>query len=235
MVLESYRESTRVYRERLATPFLGVAPSSLTGLALALAAAAAALEVAIRWTTPVLFLPAAFLIFFSGVFDVLDGEVARQTGRSSARGDLLDHVVDRYADLLILLGIAASGFANPVLALLALVSLLLTSYMGTQAQAVGAGRLYGGLLTRADRLLLLAGATFLEGDLALPWPWAPTSPWTRLGLFGVSFTVLDALMVYFVVAGQVTALARARRTYAALPEPGDPRGASSGGRPPRPR
>src|SRR5690348_18073543 len=45
----------------------------------------------------------------------------------------------------------------------------------TLFRSVGAGRAYGGLLTRADRLLLLAGATFLEGDLALPWPWAPAA------------------------------------------------------------
>ena len=236
MVLESYRDRTAAYRERLARPFLGFRPSTLTAIALLLAGSAAALSVAVRWTTPILFLAVGVLIFLSGVFDVLDGEVARRTGTTSPQGDLLDHVADRYADLLILLGIAASGFANPVLALLALVSLLLTSYMGTQAQAVGGSRLYSGLLTRADRLLLLAFVTFLEGDLALPWPWAPEAPFQRFVLSGVSFTVLDVLMIYFVVGGQLTALARARRTYVDLgvasPSGSDRR---SDGTPPRQR
>lgn len=222
MVLEAYRERTAAYRRKIAAPFLGWSPASLTLTAVLLAALAAGLEVLVRWTTPILFLPVAFLIFASGVFDVLDGEVARTTGKASRRGDLLDHVADRYADLLLLLGIAVCGFAYPWLALLGLVSLLMTSYMGTQAQAVGVGRAYGGLLTRADRLLLLAGATFLEGDLSLPWPWAPTAPWSRLQFAGVSFTVLDVLMVYFVVAGQVTALGRAARTYGALGGADDP-------------
>jgi len=216
MVLESYRERTAVYRAKLARPFLTTRPSTLTLVGLLLAVAAAVLSVLVRWTTPILFLPVAFLIFFSGVFDVLDGEVARATGTASRRGDFLDHVVDRYADVILLVGIAACGFAYPLLALLALASLLLTSYMGTQAQAVGVGRMYSGLLSRADRLMLLAGVTFVEGDLSLPWPWAPSAPWSRLAAFGISFTVIDLVLVWFVVAGQFTALDRARRVYAAL-------------------
>jgi len=236
MVLEAYREQIRAYRERLAGPFLGVRPSVLTGIALALAVGAGGLAAGVRWTSPILFIPAAVLIFASGIFDVLDGEVARRTGTASPRGDFLDHVVDRYADLGILLGIAASGFVDPLLALLALVSLLLTSYMGTQAQAVGAGRLYGGLLTRADRLVLLAFVALVEGDLSLPWPWAPTAPFSRLAFAGVSFTVLDVLMVYFVLAGQITALDRARRVYAGLDgRSSAPSLETSGGAPPRQR
>ncbi len=217
MVLEDYRARVRPYVARLARPFLGWSPNRLSVLALALAAAAALLAAAVRWTTPLLFLPVSVLIFLSGLFDVLDGEVARSTGRTSARGDLLDHVFDRYADLAIVLGLAVSTYADPVLALLALASLLLTSYMGTQAQAVGQGRLYAGLLSRADRLVVLALATFLEFDWSLPWPWAPTEPWSRFHVAGIAFTVIDVAFVYFVIAGQWTAFARARRTYRALP------------------
>ena len=189
----------------------------MTWLALGLAVAAAVLAALVRWTTPLLFLPVAVLIFGTGLFDVLDGAVARATGRTSIRGDFLDHVFDRYADVVIVLGIAASGYANPVLALLALVSLLLTSYMGTQAQAVGQGRLYHGLLSRADRLVVLALATFLEFDWSLPWPWATTEPWSRFHWAGLSFTVIDVALLYFVIAGQWTAIDRAVRVYRALP------------------
>ena len=216
MVLEGYRERVRPYVTRLARPFLGWRPNRLTALALALAVAAAALAAAVRWTTPLLFLPVSALIFLAGVFDVLDGEVARATGRSGLQGDLLDHVVDRYADVALVLGIAVSSYANPIVALLALASLLLTSYMGTQAQAVGLGRAYAGLLSRADRLVVLAVAAFLEFDLSLPWPWAPSEPWSRFHVGGVAFTVLDAAFVYFIVAGQWTAAARARKAYRAL-------------------
>jgi archaetidylinositol phosphate synthase len=217
MVAESYRARVAPYVGRLAGPFLGWPPNRLSGVAIGMAAGAAALAALVRWTTPLLFLPVGLLIFFAGVFDVLDGEVARRTGTTSVRGDFLDHVLDRYADVLLLLGLAVSSYAYPVLALLALVSLLLTSYMGTQAQAVGQGRLYGGLLTRADRLVILAAAAILEFDLSLPWPWAPTAPLSRIHAVGLTFTVVDVALVYFVIAGQWTAVARALRVYRALP------------------
>jgi archaetidylinositol phosphate synthase len=216
MVLEGYRERVRPYVQRLAKPFLGWSPNRLSGVALGLAGAAALLSAAVRWTNPLLFLPVSALILLAGVFDVLDGEVARATGRASPRGDFLDHVLDRYADVVLVLGLAVSGYADPIVALLALVSLLLTSYMGTQAQAVGQGRAYGGLLARADRLVVLALVAFLEFDLSLPWPWAPTEPWARFHVGGLGFTVIDVAFVYFVIAGQWTAIARARRTYRAL-------------------
>jgi archaetidylinositol phosphate synthase len=217
MVLEGYRARVHPYVVRLARPFFGWSPDRLSWLALGLAGAAALVAVIVRWTTPLLFLPVAVLIFSAGLFDVIDGEVARATGRATPRGDLLDHVLDRYADLLLVVGLAFSSYANPVLALLALASLLLTSYMGTQAQAVGQGRLYGGWLSRADRLVVLALAAFLEFDWSLPWPWAPTEPWARFHLAGFPFTVIDVAFLYFVIAGQVTAFSRARQTYRALP------------------
>ena len=216
MVLEGYRARVAPYLERLARPWLGWPPNRLSWLAFGLTVTGAAVAALVRWTTPLLFLAVAALILLGGTFDVLDGEVARRTGRSSVRGDFLDHVLDRYADVILVVGIAVSGYADPILAFLALASLLLTSYMGTQAQAVGQGRLYAGLLSRADRLVVLALAAFLEFDWSLPWPWAPGAPWSRFHVGGLAFTVFDVAFVYFVIAGQWTALARARRVYRGL-------------------
>jgi len=218
MVLEGYRARVAPYVERLARPWLGWSPAHLSWLAFSLIGVAAILAALVRWTTPWLFLPVSILTLLGGTFDVIDGEVARRTGRASARGDLLDHVLDRYGDMVLVLGIAVSGFVNPLLALLALVSLLLTSYMGTQAQALGQGRLYAGLLSRADRLVVLAAAVFLEFDWSLPWPWAVSEPWMRFHLSGIAFTVIDVAFVYSVIAGQWTAFSRARHVYRALPK-----------------
>lgn len=219
MVSEGYRARVQPYVERMATPLLNWSPNRLSTLSLGLSVAAGAIAALVRWTTPLLFLPVALMIFAGGVFDVLDGEVARRTQRASRHGDFVDHVFDRYADVAIVLGIAVSGYANPFLALLALVSLLLTSYMGTQAQAVGVGRLYEGLLSRADRLLILAAVAFLEFDLSLPWPWAPDAPLSRIQLGGFGFTVIDLGLLYFLFAGQWTAIARARTIYRRLAPP----------------
>jgi archaetidylinositol phosphate synthase len=219
MVLETYRERVQPYIARVSLPFQSWRPARISVLALGLSGIAAVLAGLVRWLGPLLFLPVAALVFLSGVFDVVDGEVARHTQRSSLRGDFLDHVFDRYADLFLVIGIGVSGFANPVLALFALVSILLTSYMGTQAQAVGAGRMYRGFLSRADRLVVLAIVTFLEFDWSLPWPWAPSAPWQHFHALGFTFTVIDVGFLYFVIAGQWTALSRARWTYARLPPP----------------
>jgi archaetidylinositol phosphate synthase len=216
MVLERYRARLAPHLDRWVRPWLGWSPAALSWLGFGLLVAAGALALLTRYTTPYLFLPVAVLIFAGGAFDVLDGEVARRTGRTSIRGDFLDHVLDRYGDVTVLLGLAASGYAINWLALLALVSLLLASYMGTQAQAVGQGRLYRGLLSRADRLLLLSAVAFLEFLLVLP-PLIPGFSLARFSIASVSLTVFDLMFVYFVIAGQWTVFTRARQTWQALP------------------
>ena len=53
-------------------------------------------------------------------------------------------------------GIALGPLVDMTIGFSAIVGILMLSYMGTQAQAVGAGREYAGLLGRADRLVVLA-------------------------------------------------------------------------------
>ena len=77
------------------------------------------------------------------------------------KGDFLDHVVDRYADIFIITGIIGGGNSGWLIGIFALTGVLMSSYLGTQAQAVGVGRYYGGLLGRADRLLLIMVAGIL--------------------------------------------------------------------------
>ncbi|MGC2288951.1 MAG: CDP-alcohol phosphatidyltransferase family protein, partial [Thermoplasmata archaeon] len=96
MVVEKYRARLAPYLDRWVRPWMGWSPAALSMLGFGLLIAAGVLCLLTRYTTPYLFLPVAALIFAGGVFDVLDGEVARRTGRASPRGDLLDHVLDRY-------------------------------------------------------------------------------------------------------------------------------------------
>ena len=104
----------------------------------------------------------AVAVLLSGFLDAVDGKVARLTGRASRRGDLLDHILDRYSDVVMIGAVAVSSWCNPYLGMLAIIGVLLTSYMGTQSQAVGAGRLYAGLLGRADRVVLLTVAPLIQ-------------------------------------------------------------------------
>src|SRR5437773_7046699 len=52
-----------------------------------------------------LFQWAALVIIFAGIFDIVDGEVARRTKRVTRFGAFFDSVIDRYSDLLLLLGL----------------------------------------------------------------------------------------------------------------------------------
>jgi len=97
----------------------------------------------------------ALMVFLTAIFDALDGIVARMNEIASRRGDLLDHTLDRVADVIILGGIALSSMVDITIGFGAIIGVLMLSYMGTQAQAVGAGREYAGLLGRADRLVIL--------------------------------------------------------------------------------
>jgi phosphatidylglycerophosphate synthase len=95
------------------------------------------------------------MVFLTAVLDALDGIVARKRNLSSKRGDLVDHTLDRVADILIIGGIAFGAVVDIEIGFAAIIGVLMLSYMGTQAQAVGAGREYAGLLGRADRLIVL--------------------------------------------------------------------------------
>ena len=71
------------------------------------------------------------------------------------RGVLVDHRLVSVGDILIIVCIAFGAFVNIEIGFAAIIGVLMLSYMGTQAQAVGAGREYAGLLGRADRLIVL--------------------------------------------------------------------------------
>lgn len=98
---------------------------------------------------------ASLLVFLNSLTDALDGTLARITKTDGARGDFLDHVIDRYSDIFIICGIFFAGYVQWEIGVIAITGVLLTSYLGTQAQAVRVERYYGGIMGRADRLVLI--------------------------------------------------------------------------------
>ncbi|MEA3487986.1 MAG: CDP-alcohol phosphatidyltransferase family protein [Euryarchaeota archaeon] len=183
---------------------IGLSPDSITILSL-LSAILAGVFFFFSGTGPVqrnafnlLLLPAGIFVCVSSILDALDGIMARELGNASKRGDFLDHVIDRYADMLIVCGIIFGGYVSCKIGVIAVIGILFSSYMGTQAQAVGLKRIYGGLLGRADRLLIIIVATFLT--MVYPYP-LPAS-----GM--LSYTFLGWAMVIFALLCNVTALQR---------------------------
>jgi phosphatidylglycerophosphate synthase len=112
-----------------------VTPNQVTVFTLLLAAAAAAM-VAAGWH-----IAGGIAIQAVSVVDGVDGDLARRTGRQSRFGGVLDAVTDRYADALMLGGMAIYAYrfedwSRPgVVALLALAGALLVSYSRARIEA----------------------------------------------------------------------------------------------------
>lgn len=143
------------------------------------------------------FLIAVLFVFLNGFFDAIDGKIAKFTKKASLRGDFLDHALDRYADVLIVGGLGLSAWCDTRIGLLAIVGMLLTSYMGTQAQAVGHKREYKGLLGRADRLVILIFAPVIQHVLII---------YDIQKIWG--FYLLEWVLIYFALVGNITAVQR---------------------------
>ena len=96
------------------------------------------------------------LILVGGWFDIVDGAVARVTGRVSKRGAFLDSTLDRVAEVALFTGILVGGFANPATVLLALSLSLLVSYTRAKGDALGVKLAGVGIGERSERLLIVA-------------------------------------------------------------------------------
>jgi CDP-diacylglycerol--glycerol-3-phosphate 3-phosphatidyltransferase len=125
--------------------------------------------------------------------DMLDGQMAKMSGKASNWGAFLDSSLDRLGDAAVFGGILLffTGPADSVLwATFALAALALgqvTSYVKARAESLGF-TCSGGLAARADRLVLILGGAFLAG-LGVPY-------------------VLEAVLVVLSVLGAITVTQR---------------------------
>ena len=205
MVLDKKRDSIDPLLSKIANRFIKINPDIISWIALLFAFIAGLF---FYFSNPhnelknyFLFFASVF-VFLNGLFDAIDGKVAKITKKASLRGDFLDHALDRYADVFMVGALALSSWCRPSIGLLAIIGMLLTSYMGTQSQAIGYKRDYSGLLGRADRLLLLMIFPIVQHitlRLTFELPWETT--------------VLEWVLIYFAVIGNVTALQRFYSTY----------------------
>ena len=156
MVADDYRDfGTKLLNPIAVNIPLGPMGISILSLVTAITAGYSFYIVEADLSNKIWLLIGAAMVFLTAVLDALDGIVARLRDLSSKRGDLVDHTLDRVADIIILGGIALGSIVDIEVGFAAIIGVLMLSYMGTQAQAVGAGREYAGLLGRADRLIVL--------------------------------------------------------------------------------
>lgn len=154
-----YWLSTPVERALVAS---GTSPHALTTLGLVLSVAAG---LAAGFGS---FAAAGVLYLVAGVLDVLDGRVARRSGRSSKAGALFDSVCDRWGEFAILAGLAfALRQHNTGLfaVLLTTAGSQMVSYTRARAEGLGVS-LSVGLMQRSERIVLVGLGLLAAGAAA---------------------------------------------------------------------
>jgi phosphatidylglycerophosphate synthase len=154
------------------------------------------------------------LIMLMGLADMLDGATARAGGTANAYGTVLDHVVDRYAEFMILLGVMLSGAVAPVWVMLALFGMVMASYVRARAESTGlVASCNVGFAGRQEKLVLLCLGLLIQPIV----PWLELLQWAVIAIAVVSHitAVQRLLYTYRVIVGAAGGEAlRPRRTRA---------------------
>ena len=156
---------------------------------------------------PWLLILAPLLCYVRLWLNMLDGMVALAAGKASTRGEILNDLPDRISDVLIFAGVAHSGLCAIESGYWAAILALMTAYVGTLGQAVGARREFGGVMSKPWRMVMLhLGAWVTFGALK----WTGHNP-VYLRLTGLDWTCL------LVVAGCLQTIAiRLKRIFFTL-------------------
>lgn len=151
----------------------GLTPNALTLIGFAIAVLAAYMAATQVW------LYAGVLVGFGALFDLLDGAVARATGRTSKLGGFLDSTLDRAGEGVVYLGLVIGllevGYQlGPQLAAAAMASAFMVSYTRAKSESLGftpgTGMAKIGLAPREVRIGILTAGLILAGLLVAPAP-----------------------------------------------------------------
>jgi len=140
----------------------GVEPDTLTWASLFITLASAPIAATGHFST------AGLVFLIGGAFDALDGMVARETGKSSRSGAILDSVLDRFADAAPLAGLVVFyrfSIWQMLIPLVALVGGQLISYVRAKAEGLGLD-LPSGLMRRHERIAYICTALILAPMLS---------------------------------------------------------------------
>ncbi len=135
------------------------------------------------------------LVLFAGLFDMLDGQVARLGNMSSKFGAMYDSVLDRYSEMIMFLGIcyylvSHHYFLSSLFAFIAMIGSMMVSYTRARAEGLGV-ECKGGLMQRPERVVTIGvfaiacgvAGHFLGGDYKIFIP-------------GVSFHVFETMSIF---------------------------------------
>tara|TARA_Y100000588_G_C14272910_1_gene933102 strand:+ start:1201 stop:1836 length:636 start_codon:yes stop_codon:yes gene_type:complete len=135
--------------------FLRLTPNTLTLIGLTVACLSAYLA------SIGLLLPSGLVLIASGMFDLLDGTLARATNQATKFGALLDSLTDRVSELIVLLGVMLFYINNTdlnvgiVLVYTSAAGSILVSYLRAKAESLNI-ECTDGIMTRPERVIMLS-------------------------------------------------------------------------------
>jgi len=199
------RKRSRLYFEDLFGYFpflkgigdlLSIFPPTLVSIA---SFASALLAGITLFLAPSFLILTSFFLLLNLFFDSVDGYIARKTRRVSKIGDFLDHVLDRFSDIVIFLCLTYSPYVDhEYLGLFALISILLLSYIGTQGKAIGMEREFISPANRVNRMYILILAPLVELLLQI----------SNIKHAFLKFTFFDLLMGIFIILAVLSTIIR---------------------------
>jgi CDP-diacylglycerol--glycerol-3-phosphate 3-phosphatidyltransferase len=148
---------------------------------------------------------AGAMVLFAGVFDMLDGQVARLGKMSSSFGALFDSVLDRYSELVLFLGIcyyliSHHYFYSSLFAFVAMIGSLMVSYTRARAEGLGV-ECKEGLMQRPERVITIGvsaiacgiTAYFIGGDYKVYLPGTNLQVFETISVFTIPLTIMAIL------------------------------------------
>lgn len=147
-------------------------------------------------------------ILFAGLFDMIDGQVARQRNMSSRFGALYDSVLDRYSEMLMFLGIcfylvAHHYFVSSLMSFVAMIGSIMVSYTRARAEGLGVP-CKDGLMQRPERIIVIGLSALLCGIIAhytggeKKWTWEAFSWFSieTISIFTIPLSIVAILANY---------------------------------------
>ena len=159
-----------------------------------------------------MFMYAGLVIIAAGIFDMVDGRVARATGQVTTFGAFFDSVIDRYSDVALFFGLLvyyarANRFFYLVLVAIVMVSSVLVSYTRARAESL-IGSCKVGFMERPERVVLvIIGALFARWGAMAPVLWVLAVLSTITVIHRIIYTYQQTRILDAQTAAQAAAVA----------------------------
>lgn len=163
-----------------------------------------------------MFMYAGLVIIAAGIFDMVDGRVARATGQVTTFGAFFDSVIDRYSDVALFFGLLvyyarANRFFYLVLVAIVMVSSVLVSYTRARAESL-IGSCKVGFMERPERIVLvIIGALFARWGAMAPVLWVLAVLSTITVIHRIIYTYQQTRILDEQTAAQAAAAAMAEQ------------------------